>query len=280
MDRLTALYDLSDSTGWEKSEGVEVLTFPGGEPHANFVHGYAEEGIFRIDLRGGSFAALGEALVVSDALRRDGAIWVELWCPYLPGARQDRGAPLTAKVYANVINAARFTKVTCVDPHSMVMPALLDHLSIIDIDDVFPAAMVSVPLQSARPVIICPDAGAAKRSEAIAGLYGLDVKYARKHRDPATGNLSGFSCEEIPDGATAIVVDDICDGGGTFVGLAQSLNRDKEFMRLWTTHGIYSKGLDELSKYYSMIGGTDSFPTPHKADVEVRLDTLSAWEFR
>ena len=70
--------------------------------------------------------------------------------------------------------------------------------------------------------LICPDAGAAKRTEAVAEALALPVFYARKKRDFATGRLSGFACEPLPPEGRLIVVDDICDGGGTFRGLAEA----------------------------------------------------------
>jgi ribose-phosphate pyrophosphokinase len=58
-----------------------------------------------------------------------------------------------------------------------------------------------------------------------------------------------------------VIVDDICDGGGTFVGLAETIGRPASSMRLWTTHGIYSRGLGALLDAFGMVGSTNSFPT-------------------
>lgn len=257
---------LLDATG--PRGALELLTFAGGEPHLN-VHRPQEVTGFRFVICAGigSFAALGEVLVASDALRRSGAVEVSFICPYLPGARQDRGAPLTAKIYADIINAAGFERVVCVDPHSAVMPALLERLLIVNAEDVIDAEFLS----GEHVVLVCPDAGATKRTEAVAQRFGLEVVYARKHRNPMTGQLDGFSCEPVPAGATAVVVDDICDGGGTFLGLATAIGLPRERMRLWTTHGIYAKGVDHLRERYARIGCTDSFPAVHKPDVILPL---------
>lgn len=240
---------------------VEVFHFPGGEPHVKLDPDHAKGHEFVIDVRGGSWDDIGTALVINDALRRSDALYVDLFIPYLPGARQDRGAPLTAKVYADAINSAEFDKVTCVDPHSDVMPGLLDRLTVIPLHDVFPQTVVrDIPAIEGLPFLICPDAGAAKRVEGLAAVLGVEVFYARKHRDFSTGKLSGFGCDPLPDAGTGIIVDDICDGGGTFVGLAQHLNRVRRSMWLWTTHGIYSKDLSILASKFEWIGCTDSFP--------------------
>jgi ribose-phosphate pyrophosphokinase len=247
-------------------DGISLLAFPGGEPHANVVDAAAMAGgSFLIDARVDSFNTFGLALVANDALRRCGAAEVRLFCPYLPGARQDRDAPLTAKLYADIINAGRFDEVIAVDAHSPVMPALLDRCRVVGSSTIVPAAMVA----GNEVVVICPDAGAAKRAEAVADTFRLPVVFARKHRDPGTGRLSGFSCEALAPTATGVVIDDICDGGGTFLGLAEAIGLPREQLRLWTTHGIYSKGVTALHERFSMIGCTDSFPTAHLADVDL-----------
>ena len=246
------------------AEVLRLLTFAGGEPHVNVHDPAAIAGRrFVIEANIGSFNTLGEALVVNDALRRSGAASVVFFCPYLPGARQDRGTPLTARVYADIINGAKFDRVVCVDPHSPVMPALLDRVVIIDAADAIEPSMLS----GDNVVLICPDAGATKRTESVAERFGCAVAYARKHRNLQTGALSGFACDPIPDGAVAVVVDDICDGGGTFLGLAAATGLPRERLRLWTTHGIYSKGLEALRAHYSFIGCTDAFPSKHRPDL-------------
>ncbi len=258
---------------FESLPGVLLLTFPGGEPHVNVDQpGVVAGRHLLIDSRIGSFNDFGTMLVAADAMERLGAASVSLFCPYLPGARQDRGAPLTAAVYARLLNSAGFAHVVAVDPHSWVMPALVERLTIVPAEAVVPVEL----LGGDDIVLVCPDAGATKRVEAVADRFGLPVLYGRKHRDPATGKLSGFSCDPVPDGATAVVIDDICDGGGTFLGLADALGLPRERLRLWTTHGIYSHGTDILRQRFGTIACTDSFPGAAEADLVVPLATAPA----
>lgn len=258
---------------FEPLAGARLLTFPGGEPHLNVDCPDDIDGRhLLIDSRVGSFNDLGETLVAADALGRLGAASVSLFCPYLPGARQDRGAPLTASVYARLINSAGFAHVVAVDPHSWVMPALMERLTVIPAEAVVPAELLS----GDNVVLVCPDAGATKRVEAVADHFGLAVLYGRKHRDPATGKLSGFSCDPVPDGAIVVVIDDICDGGGTFLGLADALGQPRERLRLWTTHGIYSHGTAVVRERFGMVACTDSFPGAPGADLVVELAAAPA----
>jgi len=59
-----------------------------------------------------------------------------------------------------------------------------------------------------------------------------------------------------------LIVDDICDGGGTFLGLGEELKKKNAGpLFLAISHGIFSKGFDELVKVYEQIFTTDSFRT-------------------
>lgn len=247
--------------GWAPL-AVTTFRFPGGEPHAQMAAGRSavaglRGAVLRIDARVGSLDDLGRALVVADLLRRLGAAEVHFFCPYLPGARQDRGAPLTAGLFAQWINGAGFDSVVGLDPHSDVMPALLERFAAIGAEEVFPQDRLPGP---ADAVLVCPDAGAERRVAAVARRFGYEVIHGRKRRDARTGALSGFECEPLPAGMEGIVVDDICDGGGTFVGLADALEVPRERLHLWTTHGIYSGDVSALRRRFATLASTDSFP--------------------
>jgi ribose-phosphate pyrophosphokinase len=98
-------------------------------------------------------------------------------------------------------------------------------------------------------VFVAPDAGALKKIYDIA--QGRQVVCAEKTRDPATGKLSGVRVSS-DDAATLVgrrvwVVDDICDGGGTFIQLINCIRRNVPSaieldINLFVTHGIFSRG--------------------------------------
>jgi ribose-phosphate pyrophosphokinase len=97
--------------------------------------------------------------------------------------------------------------------------------------------------------VLYPDEGAAKRY-ALPRLVGNNTNpivvlyfYATKVRDAATGKLLRFDVPKMPEGLPILIVDDICDGGGTFLGIQAAVNRP---MSLYTTHSMYSKGTDVL----------------------------------
>ena len=55
-------------------------------------------------------------------------------------------------------------------------------------------------------------------------------------------------------GRNCLIVDDICDGGGTFIPLAKKLkNAGAKTVTLYVTHGIFSKGLDPLKEHIDYL---------------------------
>lgn len=214
----------------------------------------------RLLLRPASLHELMAGLFWVDALRERGLPAPHLTLPCFPGARQDRLNPegdalFTAKSIARLVNDRGFPSVTIIDPHSDVVPALLDRCRVVA------AADCINPPAGKYAAVISPDAGAEKRAGAVAKKLGIPLVHAWKTRDVATGKIAGFGlqpCEGLR-GSLVLVVDDICDGGGTFLGLAGKLNEAGLAAHLWTTHGIYSQGTEALLRSYGHLYCSDSY---------------------
>ncbi len=226
---------------------AEIVRFPGGEQHINSA--FLTDDDWLVMLRGANSDELVQMMMFAN-LANGYHKRVHAILPYLPGARQDRGLPFGAKVYADIVNSCEFSSVWTVDPHSDVMPALINNLIVVPTD-------MPGPFEN-YDGIIAPDAGAAKRAHIAAERLGVPVYQAWKKRDFATGRLSGFGCEPLP-GGKYVIVDDICDGGGTFIGLAQHLGLPKENLDLCVTHGIFSAGFDTLVEHFGRITFGDTW---------------------
>ena len=100
-------------------------------------------------------------------------------------------------------------------------------------------------------LVFYPDEGALKR---YSNIYGFIIPYcsATKVRDHLTGNITSMhvSTDETHLHAKRILmVDDICDGGQTFIMLANEFKRKGALeVNLFVTHGIFSKGTEVLKK--------------------------------
>jgi ribose-phosphate pyrophosphokinase len=219
----------------------EQFFFPDGQPHLRLEGGIGELDHVQILTRiksGDDIALLGLAV---DAVRSvcKGRISVNI--SYLLGARMDRpigpGQPFTLRVLAGMLNAAceQANDVRILDPHSPVTLEMVKHAL-----DAEPGCVVVVPDQGARSRIDALMRAVGPRRNAIV-ICG-------KKRDPNTGALSGFELlsglAEGLRGDRCLIIDDLCDGGGTFAGLSNVLrDAGAVSVSLCVTHGIFSKDL-------------------------------------
>ena len=243
------------------------FTFSGGEVQVRlmFAHhttqGLKDENV-EINARLLSSDDIMTLLLLTDAIRRQGAIGIHLVCPYVPYARQDRacasGEAFASRVMARLLDGL-FDSITIWDVHSDITLAMLR-------DGVKDHAVVNVPAAhfiqghlKSGDIVVSPDKGAISRATECASSKGNAVLVMGKTRDPNTGYLSKFHIEDdaniIDKTADIMVVDDICDGGRTFIGVAKCL-RDAGYlgkMRLFVTHGIFSAGFDNLLSCFDEV---------------------------
>ena len=214
--------------------------------------------------------------------------------PYVPYSRMDRKEEkrlFTLKSFARIINSLNFTRITIEEPHSEVTPALLDRVEVVNksADLALMAMRDELGLQGTcwlRPAysyadkefsynlegllerakdkgiyLVYPDNGAEKR-------YTKQIKYSKvmscsKERDFNTGNIKSIKLqgyEDAQDCEIAIIVDDLCSKGGTFVGSAVELYKYLPNLKkviLCITHSentIYEGSVlsgEEISKVYT-----------------------------
>ena len=266
---------LDEIVVYTRSEGfhtIHVAAYPDGLPLCAMPEPWCNGSNLTMLLRPRSFTTFAAGLFWVDAFneRHPGAE-VRLVLPFIPGARQDRlnneGDWLfTAKSVARMINSRYFAQVVVLDPHSDVAPALIDRCKVFkshEIEGVFSE------LESRKyAAIVSPDAGAEKRASAFASRLHIPLIHAWKSRSVADGKISGFGHEPLPRGKL-LIVDDICDGGGTFVGLANTFEGGI-LHDLFVTHGLFSKGSQIVTSAFGNVFCTDSITLAHD-DVR-RLD--------
>ena len=201
-----------------------------------------------------------------DAIQSTTSAKIKLVLPYMPYSRADRrfttGDSHGMLVFSAILNLLEVEIVT-LDCHSDFPENYVNRYSDISpneiIDEVINRTDGSAIYGTSvmTTAVLLPDKGALR--------YGYPTTLvAEKKRDPASGKLSGFTVPQKFefDGADSIlIIDDICDGGGTFVGIAQALrsagiNQD---LFLYVTHGIFSKGTAQLRQYFKHVYTTDSF---------------------
>jgi ribose-phosphate pyrophosphokinase len=234
------------------SEQFKTFRFPGGECHIKFDAAFAPESKVRINARLNTSDDIMLLHLTVDALRRMEVSYIELFIPYLPYARQDRvmvpGEPLSVKVMTGLLNALKCDKVILFDVHSEVSTALLENVKNISNTGMVQHFITELKLQDF--LLVSPDLGAYKKITKLAqGIgYTSDIVTGLKVRNLATGQIIKTDIDKDNlEGKPCLIVDDICDGGRTFMELAQVLKeRNAGDLYLIVSHGIFSH--DALSK--------------------------------
>lgn len=244
------------------------FTFPDGQPHLKIetAHLTSEDIRCRILARIANPNDLLKVVLAKNVLEDAGFERIELVVSYLMAARMDRvmttGEPFSLRVVTDILNSVGFSKISVFDPHSEVTTALLRRSTAIPnyhfvkdcLDDFL------TKHQQIDYWLISPDAGALKKIHGVAQYIGAErVAECMKIRDVKTGDLSGFKTLQGDfGGKTCVIVDDICDGGGTFAGLGGLLKKHNAGkVVLIVSHGVFSKGFDIPN--IDFIYTTDSF---------------------
>lgn len=249
---------------------IKFFNFSGGECQISLAH---------IDISGpvdiqaflNSSDEIMRLILTVDAVRRikPEAI-IDLHIPYFPYARQDRvcdtGEAFSAAVMAQLINNLHCNTVTIEDPHSSVISSLLTNVRVITQADIVSHSKTMRELVKEKGLILlAPDKGAKIKTQEIAErLSHEDIKtealFAQKVRDVTDGKITKTIIPNGIEGKNILIPDDICDGGSTFVELAKKLKSNGAAdLYLYTTHGIFSKGLTPLEQNFKHVYCRNSF---------------------
>lgn len=261
----------------QTSDDFQVIRYPAGELQVRLMGDAVRRlqshanGPYEVDLIARITNA--EDIIILSLLKDaicgvDPRLRVHAWLPYLPYARADRrfteGDCNGISAFAGLINAMGFDSVISWDCHSEASALSIPGLQVQRVDKFIEKSIVdfSKKTKSHKLTVLFPDEGATHRytirDNYGCNIYNLEIRvlYATKHRDPSTGVFKGFA---VPSVGTdpVLIVDDICDGGGTFVGIAEQIPAEVP-LGLYVTHGIFSKGMDVLHRF-SQIYCTDTF---------------------
>ena len=149
--------------------------------------------------------------------------------PYLAYARQDKqflpGEVVSLGVLSHLLRSAGVSRITTVDIHST------ESLRLFSIP-IYSASAIPSLVQYAKknltltnPIIIAPDFGGSKRTEAFATLYGGEYLQLTKQRDRVTGDVKVQQSSLDLAGRDVLIVDDIISTGGTVRAAAEVLRR-------------------------------------------------------
>lgn len=205
-------------------------------------------------------------IMAVDALRRENIERIECYIPDIPYSQQDRvcslGESLSLKVFANIINDLKFSKVHTWDAHSNACSLLIDNLV-----DYTNKNYIQTVLSCLRDKtgsehfnFISPDAGASKKILNTLSSNGTlehsEIFQCEKVRDPITNLLTKVVCPKINNDLPCLIIDDLCLMGGTFKNIAIALKESGCYNDLYlaVTHGVLPDGaVENLRPYFKGI---------------------------
>lgn len=243
---------------------VEAFVFPGGECHVRIDidslvigHNVIKAYLLTSD-------DILKLLLCVDAIRRakPNAI-IDLVIPYFPYARQDRvalkGEAFSLDVMATLINSLRVQSVTILDPHSEKTEQLVKNCCIIPQEIIIKESPLFNFIKDKKLDLVAPDKGSYNKVNKLKLLlnkhnYSPYIITSLKKRDPNSGDIIEIALKGEVKPVDYILVDDICDGGQTFIKLASLLKKQgAKRLYLYVTHGIFSKGLDVLHEDFHHV---------------------------
>lgn len=188
---------------------------------------------------------LMELLVMIDACKRASAGRITAVMPYFGYARQDRKAkgrdPISAKLVANMLEAAGADRVLTMDLHAAQIQGFFD----IPVDNmhgtsVFINYYLHKFVEHEDMVVVSPDVGSVARSRNFADKMNMGLAIVDKRREKANmcevmnviGDVAGKRC---------ILFDDMVDTAGSLCNAAKAIH-DQGATEVYAcaTHGVLS----------------------------------------
>lgn len=166
-----------------------------------------------------------ELLMLIDAAKRASASRVTAVIPYFGYARQDRKdqprVAITSKLLANLLVRAGADRVITIDLHSSQIQGFFD----IPLDNLYASNVLINAINKMgvkNPTVASPDVGGVRTARAYAKRLDGDLVLVDKrrsgHNESEVMNIIG----EV-EGKDIVILDDMIDTGGTFVGAAEGL---------------------------------------------------------
>jgi ribose-phosphate pyrophosphokinase len=251
----------------------KISSFPDGQHQVNILDlSYPHDKDIKIKSRLNNWIDLEIIACAVASLRYLKPKSIHLYVPYVEGARSDRKFESGSNNYLKdvicpIINSYQFDSVSVLDPHSDSLEMGINNFVKTDNKKLVKFALESIDNKDDaqhRTMFVSPDAGALKKIYDIAKYFRVDnVVTAAKVRNIQTGEivkteLPPTNFEGIEQ---VIIIDDICDGGRTFIELAKAIKEAgyEGSIYLIVTHGIFSAGFEKLSETFKDIYCTNSY---------------------
>lgn len=222
---------------------VNIQRFSDGEILPTFIESIRGDFVFLVQSTHSPADNLMELLLMIDAAKRASAYKIIAVIPYYGYARQDRKdkprVAIGSKLIANMIQAAGANRLITMDLHAPQIQGYfdipVDHL---DSHAVFIPYIENLRLENLT--FAAPDVGSANRIREIASYFEAEMVICDKHRKRANEIASMVVIGDVT-GRDVVIIDDICDTGGTLAKSAALLmDKGARSVRAMITHPVLS----------------------------------------
>ena len=226
---------------------------------------------------------LMELLIAVDCAKRSSARDIVCIIPYFGYARQDRKAkprqPITARLIADLLSAAGANRVVTIDLHAAQIQGFFNF----PVDD-----LTSIPMMGQYilhnhkeindTVIVSPDHGGVGRVRKLAEILDCPIAIVDKRRPRPNVCEATTVIGDVKD-KHCILVDDICDTGGSLVAASNLLLDNGALdVRVCLSHGVFSNGAIENleNSRIKEVLVTNTIPMPEeKRSKSTKITTIS-----
>ena len=222
-----------------------------------------------------------EALIMIDACRRASAKRVTLVNPYFGYARQERKSaprtPISAKLVADLFTVSGLDRMLCMELHTSAIQGFFN----MPVDHLFSKPVFGPHFQgNDNLIVVSPDAGGTERARAIAKYYDCGLAIVDKRRDRPNESAVMHIIGDVT-GKDCLIVDDICDTGGSLCKAAQSLvDNGASSVSAAITHPVLSgPAIQRISEScIKELVVTDTIPLSDEAKACSKITQLSVAE--
>ncbi len=259
---------------------VNLTRFPDGEIFVQFQENIRRADVFIIQPTcAPTNENLMELLIMIDAAKRASAARITVVLPYFGYARQDRKdrprVPITAKLVANLLDAAGANRIITMDLHSQQIQGFFD----IPVDHLY-ARPVIVPhlkeLVGDDAVIVSPDSGSVKMAMAYSGMLNAGLAVVAKRRINADTVESSHLVGDVAD-KVCVITDDLTSTAGTLCAAADILNKaGAAKIYVVVSHCLLNdKGKKKLMSDTNIKQLITTDGVPHMDDLDGKIKILS-----
>ncbi|MDQ2751860.1 MAG: ribose-phosphate pyrophosphokinase [Bacteroidota bacterium] len=222
---------------------INIQKFSDGEFQPIFLESIRGDYVFLIQSTFAPTDNLMELLLMIDAAKRASAYKIIAVMPYYGFSRQDRKdrprVAIGSKLVASLVERAGAHRVITMDLHAPQIQAFFD----IPVDHLDSSA-IFIPyieqLKLKNLTFAAPDVGSTNRVREIASYFNCDMVICDKHRKRANEIASMVVIGDVA-GRDIVLIDDICDTGGTLAKAANLLiQKGATSVRALCTHAILS----------------------------------------